>query len=468
MELKRGCVAALGVAGLVSCQADAQKSVKPNIIYILADDLGYGDLSCYGQQRFATPNIDRMAAEGMRFTDHYAGCAVSAPSRCALMTGVHTGHCTVRENNSLVTGKRVDLLPSDVTIAARLRDQGYATAVFGKWGLGKEHSDAVPTRKGFDRFVGFLDQKDAHNHYPPFMYWNEEKRAIPENRDGATGLYANDVFTAETKAFIRENKDRSFFIYLPYTIPHAELLVPEDDFEPFRDRFQPDPPYVPKANSTYRYSEQPHASFAGMITRMDRHIGEIVALLKELGIDGNTLILFSSDNGPHDAGGGDPGYFNGNAGRRGIKRDLYEGGIRVPFIARWAGTIAPGSVAAHPSAFYDMMPTFCELAGAAAPEHTDGISIVPTLTGKRKQKTHEVLYWEFPRNRGTSQAVRIGDFKMLRTDVDKPIEVYDISKDYAEQNDLAAERPDLVGRAAELFVTMRVPNPDFPVAGLDR
>ena len=468
MKIQRKNIALLGVVAWASCQSNAQKAPQPNIIYILADDLGYGDLSCYGQQRFTTPNLDRMAARGMRFTDHYAGCAVSAPSRCALMTGLHTGHCTVRENNSTLTGKRVDLLPTDITIAARLKEQGYATAAFGKWGLGKDKSDAVPTRKGFDRYVGFLDQKDAHNHYPPFMHWDEKKVMIPENQEKQMGIYSNDVFTEEAKKFIRENRENPFFIYLPYTIPHAELAVPEEDFAPFRDKFLPETPFVPKPGATYRYSEQPHASFVGMITRMDRQIGEILALLEELGIDKNTLVLFSSDNGPHDAGGGDPGYFNGSAGRRGIKRDLYEGGIRIPFIAWWPGTIREGSVSEHPSVFYDMMPTFCELAGAPIPANTDGISIVPTLLQKGRQKTHEVLYWEFPRSRGTAQAVRIGHFKIMRIDVNEPIEVYDISKDYAEQNDLAAQRPDLVKRGAELFLSMRTPNPLFPVQGLDR
>jgi len=457
----------IGVAGCSS--SGEQKFVQPNIIYILADDLGYGDLSCYGQQRFATPNIDRMASQGMRFTNHYTGCPISAPARCSLMTGVHTGHCTVRENFSKVTGKRVDLLPTDITIAARLKEQGYATAAFGKWGLGKDKSDAVPTRKGFDRYVGFLDQRDAHNHYPPFLHWNEEKVMIPENRDGQTGVFANDVFTEETKKFIRENKDHPFFIYLPYTIPHAELAVPDDDFKPFRDNFLPETSFVPDPGGTYRYSEQPRASFAGMITRMDRQIGEILELLKELGIDRNTLVLFSSDNGPHREGGADPVYFNSNAGQRGFKGSLYEGGIRVPFIAWWPGTVEAGSVSAHPSIFYDMMPTFCELAGAPIPDNTDGISIAPALLGQDgKQKTHEIFYWERPRTKATSQAVRIGNFKILRNNVNEPIEVYDLSKDYAEENDLASQRPDLVKRGAELFVSMRVSNSEYPVPEIDR
>ncbi len=458
------------IIGVTGCSSlGQQKDIKPNIIYILADDLGYGDLSCYGQRRFITPNLDKMASQGMRFTDHYSGCAVSAPARCVLMTGLHTGHCTIRENFSKVTGKRVDLLETDITIATRLKEQGYATAIFGKWGLGKDKSNAVPTRKGFDRFVGFLDQKDAHNHYPPFMHWNEEKVMIPENQNRQTGVYANDVFTEESKKFIRENKNKPFFIYLPYTIPHAELAVPADDFELFRDKFPLETPFVPKPGATYRYSEQPHASFVGMVTRMDRQIGEILELLKELGIDGNTLVLFSSDNGPHDAGGGDPGYFNGNAGLRGIKRDLYEGGIRIPFIAWWPGKIKKESISKHPSTFYDMMPTFCELAGAPIPANTDGLSIVPTLMGQDKeQKRHEALYWEFPREKEvTWQAVRISNFKIIRTGINNSIEVYDLSKDRAEQNDLAAQRPDLVKRGAELFVSMRTPNPEFPVPGLD-
>ena len=456
----------LGVAGCTS--SGEQAAIKPNIIYILADDLGYGDLSCYGQQRFVTPNIDRMASQGMRFTDHYAACGISAPSRCGLMTGVHVGHCTIRENFSNATGKRMDLLPTDTTIATRLKAQGYATAAFGKWGLGTDHSDAVPTRKGFDRFVGFLDQRDAHNHYPPFLHWDEEKVMIPENRDGQTGVYANDIFTEEAKKFIREHRDHPFFIYLPYTIPHAELAVPDDDFKPFRDKFPPETPFVPEPGGSYRYSEQPRASFAGMITRMDRQIGEILELLKELGLDRNTLVMFTSDNGPHRAGGADPIYFNGNAGLRGFKGGLYEGGIRVPFIAWWPGVVEAGSVSSHPCVFYDMMPTLCELVGAPIPDNTDGLSIVPTLLGQAgKQKTHEALFWEFPRPEATLHAVRIGNFKIIRNDVNMPVEVYDLSKDLAEQHDLATKRPDLVKRGAELFQSMRVPNPDFPVPGLD-
>lgn len=467
-NIYKGCVALTGLAGIISCQGKADTPPRPNIIYILADDLGYGDLSCYGQQRFSTPNLDRLAAQGMRFSDHYAGCPVSAPSRCALMTGVHTGHATIRENRSLVTDRRVDLLPEDVTIASMLRDTGYKTGIFGKWGLGAEGSDAVPNRKGFDRFVGFLDQRDAHNHFPPFLHWDEEKVTIPENQNGGMGVFANDIFTREAKDFIIKNKDNTFFIYLPYTIPHAELLAPEDDMSAFRDRFLPETPFEKRRpDDTYRPSEQPRAAFAAMITRMDRQIGEIMALLDELGIADNTVVMFSSDNGPHKEGGADPQFFNSAAGQRGIKRDLYEGGIRVPFIVRWPAAVAAGAVSEHPSAFWDIVPTLCELSGAAVPQRADGISIVPTLTGKGKQKIHEALYWEYPRPKQTSQAVRIGDFKVIRNDLDLPVEVYNIKADYAERNDIAGAHPELVARAEGLFVTMRTPSPDFPVPALD-
>lgn len=441
---------------------------KPNIIYILADDLGYGDLSCYGQTHFSTPNIDRLASEGIRFSQHYAGSAVSAPSRCCLMTGVHTGHATIRENRSTNTNVRIDLSDEDITIAQILQAQGYTTGIFGKWGLGQEKSKATPCKKGFDRFVGFIDQRDAHNHYPPFLHYNENRVDIPENQNGQCGIYANDVFTQEAKQFISENKDKPFFIYIPYTIPHAELRVPEDDMEHFRNRYLPETPFVPGAKSTYRAQEQPRAAFAAMITRMDRHIGEIMDLIAQLGLDEQTIIMFSSDNGPHKEGGADPYYFNSNGSQRGIKRDLYEGGIRVPFIVRWKGTIAPGSESPHICTFWDFMPTLCELTGTPIPEKIDGISYLPTLLGQTdKQQQHEVLYWEYPRIGYTLQAVRIGDFKAVRTDTGKPIEIYNIKKDPKEQNDLSAQYPELVKRAQNLFISMHTPSPHFPVPEID-
>ncbi len=447
----------------------AETQQRPNIIYILADDLGWGDLSCYGQKRFTTPNIDRLASQGMRFTNHYAGSGVSAPSRCALMTGRHTGHGTVRENRSLTTNRRVNLTPEDMTIAQMLHGAGYATAIFGKWGLGTDKSDATPLKKGFDSFVGFLDQQDAHNHYPPFMHRGEERFDIAENQNGACGLYANDLFTHESKEFIKANASRPFFLYLPYTIPHSELLVPQDDLQPFIGRYDPETPFVAPARSTVRSQEFPHAAFVGMITRMDRHIGEIMALLDELGIAGNTIIMFSSDNGPHDSGGGDPAYFNGSGSRRGIKRDLYEGGIRVPFIVRWSAQVAPGSVSDLPCAFWDVMPTLSQIASVSEPRPSDGLSFLPELRGQsKKQRKHEALYWEYPTSKGVMlQAVRLGGYKAVRYGADRPIEIYDLTSDPAESRDLAAVRPDLVARARTLFITMRTPSADFPVPLLD-
>lgn len=459
---------------LASCANSAKKetlqnATPPNIIYILADDLGYGDLSCYGQQRFTTPNIDKLASEGVKFTNHYAGSSVSAPSRCSLMTGLHTGHGTFRENRSLVTGKRIDLTDEDITIAQVLKDKGYATGAFGKWGLGTEGSEATPNKKGFDSFVGFIDQEDAHNHYPAFLYRNEDKFTIPENQNGNCGVYANDIFTEETKKFITDNKDKPFFVYLPYTIPHAELLVPDEDLNPQIGKFDPETPYAPDPIKTYRHQMTPHAAFVGMMTRMDNQIGEIMALLKELGLDENTIVMFSSDNGPHDVGGADPAYFNGGGGFKGIKRDLYEGGIRVPFIARWKGVIEEGKVSDHVSAFWDIMPTLCEISGTELPRTTDGISLLPTLVGgDKKQMEHENLYWEYISKKRVLQAVRMGDYKAVKHGLDRPIEIFNIIEDAGETKDLAAKHPELVKKAEELFVKMRVPSKEFPAPDLDK
>ncbi len=470
MNNKLGLIATLGA---VACSCQSKEAPKPNVIYILADDMGYAHLSCYGQSKFQTPNIDRLADEGMRFTQHYSGCPVSAPSRCVLMTGKHTGHCTVRGNTEQLTGKRPNLLPEDVTIAQVLKDRGYATGIFGKWGLGVAGQHATPLKKGFDHFLGFLDQKDAHSHYPPRLDLDEGVMEIVENADSAANVYGNDLFTAEAKKFIRENKDKPFFIYLPYTIPHAEILVPEDDRAPFDGKFGEETPWYPKPGATYRESPTPYASFAGMITRMDRHIGEIMALLKELGIDDNTIVMFSSDNGPAKEGGADPVFFDATGGLRGIKRDMYEGGMRIPFIARWPGKIPAGAVNDHVAAFYDIMPTLCEVSGAKVPAGADGISILPTLTGNdAKQKKHDVLYWEFHvegkgSNGQTYQAVRLGDYKVVRYGFTLPTEVYDIAMDYKETNDLAAAMPELVTRGEELFRTMHTPSEQFPSEGLD-
>jgi len=419
---------------------------KPNIIFILADDLGYGDLGCYGQRLIETPNIDALAAEGIRFTQCYAGSTVCAPSRCALMTGFHTGHARVRGN------KLIPLRPRDVTVAEILKGAGYTTAIIGKWGLGEPGTTGVPNLKGFDEWFGYLNQRRAHNYYPEYLWRNTEKYWIKGNMNGKKGVYSHDLFTEEALKFIRRNRGNPFFLYLAYTIPHANnelgrktgngMEVPSD--EPYSDRSWP----------------QVEKNFAAMVTRMDRDVGRIVSLLKELGIDGETVIFFSSDNGPHREGGHDPKFFKSSGPLRGIKRDLYEGGIRVPMIVRWPGKIKPGSVSDQVWAFWDFLPTAAEIAGVEPPRGIDGISMLPALLGK-EQGDHEYLYWEFY-ERGFDQAVRMGDWKGVRH-LDGEIELYNLSEDIGERKNVAADHPDIANEISKIMQEAHVDSPDFPI-----
>jgi len=459
----------LGAASLTlqGCASASQRvggkpsADKPNIIFILADDLGYGDLGCYGQKEIATLNLDRMAEEGMRFTDHYAGSTVCAPSRCVLMTGLHSGHCLVRGN------ARVPLRPSDVTVAELLKKRGYATGIIGKWGLGEAGSTGIPNKKGFDYWFGYLNQRHAHNYYPEFLWRNQDKITLKGNKlaraePGGWGrsvqqvTYSHDLFAKESLAFVEKNKDKPFFLYLAYTIPHANneagrkgMEVPS--FGPYADKDWP----------------EPQKGHAAMITRMDSDIGKLMTRLKELGIDENTLVMFSSDNGPHREGGNNSDFNDSNGLLRGIKRDLYEGGIRVPMLARWPGKIEQGSVSDHISAFWDFLPTCTELAGVKAPDGIDGISMVPTLTGQAaKQKKHEFLYWEF-HEQGKKQAVRMGDFKAVRLNVAKnpngPIELYNLKTDIGEKHNIADQHPGIVAKIAEYMKTARTPSKNWPL-----
>lgn len=420
---------------------------KPNIIFILADDLGYGDLGCYGQERIETPNIDRLAAEGVRFTQCYAGSTVCAPSRCCLMTGLHTGHAHVRGN------KLIPLRPEDLTIAEILKDAGYITALIGKWGLGEPNTTGVPNRKGFDEWFGYLNQRRAHNYYPEYLWRNKEKYWIKENMNGKKGVYSHDLFTEEALKFIGRNRDKPFFLYLAYTIPHANNELGRETGNGME---------VP---SDAPYSEKPwpkvERNFAAMVTRLDRDVGKILALLRELGIDDETVIFFSSDNGPHREGGHDPNFFKSSGPLRGIKRDLYEGGIRVPMIVRWPGRIKPGTVSDQVWAFWDFLPTAVEIAGVNPPKGIDGISILPALLG-RDQRDHEYLYWEFY-ERGYDQAVRLGDWKGVRHLPDGRIELYNLREDIGERNDVAERHPDVVAEISEIMQLAHVDSPNFPV-----
>jgi len=441
----------LAVAFSVSLGAASFDEVPPNIIFILADDLGYGDLGCYGQERIKTPNIDRMAAEGMRFTQHYSGSTVCAPSRCALMTGLHTGHGTVRDNDGGYGAG--PLKPTDITVAEVLKKAGYATALIGKWDLAGPDGTAIPNLHGFDYSFGYQHSSRAHNHYPEFLWRNAQKVMLEGNQGGQGTQYSHDMFTREALTYIERKRNRPFFLYLAYTIPHAELTVPEDSLKPYLGKF-PEEPYKKKASwqwrpGSYCPQENPKATFAGMISRMDRDVGRLLTKLEECGLDRDTLVIFASDNGAHKEGGANPNFFESSGPLRGIKRDLYEGGIRVPFIARWPGKIEPGSTTDHVSAFWDFLPTCAELAGTGAPEGIDGLSMVPTLLGQpRRQEEHEFLYWEYKEK----QAVRMGDWKAVRLrGEDGGLELYDLKSDIAEKHDLAKRHPEITARIENIM-----------------
>ena len=444
-----------------------RRESAPNILLIQADDLGYGDLSVYGQSRFRTPVLDRLASEGIRFTQYYAGSTVCAPSRAALMTGLHTGHTWIRGNSP-----RVALRPEDVTIAKLLRSAGYRTALIGKWGLGTAGSTGQPDRQGFEYSYGFLDQTHAHRQYTTHLWKNGEKIAVDSERD-----YVNDLFTRETAAFIQRADSRPFFVHLNYTVPHAELRVPAESLAPFTKTL-PDQPFVnEKADALtdqktddvslgYRSHPTPHAAFAGMITRMDRDIGTIIELLKSRGIDRQTLVLFTSDNGPHREGGADPPFFNSTGGLRGIKRDLYEGGIRVPMVGWWPGTIQAGRTSDQVWAHWDVLPTLTDVAGVKAPDGLDGLSMAGVLRGEA-HAGHEFLYWEF-HERGFQQAVRMGKWKAVRLKQGEALELYDLETDQREQHNIAAHHPQVVARIETILKSARSESPYWPPNGLDR
>ena len=437
------------LGGLVCAVLRAQSpGTKPNIIFILADDLGYGDLGCFGQKVIQTPNIDRLAAEGMRFTQVYAGDTVCAPSRCALMTGKHTGHARIRGNK-----KDVYLEPSDVTVASLLKKAGYRTGIFGKWGLGGAGSPGIPNLHGFDEWFGYLDQSHAHTYYPDHLWENQREFYIPGNFSMKT-VYSHDLLTPRAINFIEGSKKNPFFLYLAYTIPHANNELGNKTGNGMET-----PDFGPYANESWPDQEK---GFAAMITRMDKDIGKLMANLKNLGLDENTLVIFSSDNGAHREGGHDPEFFHSHGPLRGIKRDLYEGGIRVPTLARWTGKIKAGQVSDQVWAFWDVLPTAAELAGVEPPKGVDGISMVNALLGK-KQQDHEYLYWEF-HERGFSQAVRMGNWKGVRAGArSHPIELFDLSQDLGETNNVAAQNPQIVARIARIMETARTESKEFPI-----
>ncbi|MEQ9407965.1 MAG: sulfatase-like hydrolase/transferase [Fuerstiella sp.] len=424
-----GLIVALCVCG--SAVAAEPRGERPNIIYIMADDLGYGDLSCYGQKQIQTPNIDQLAAEGLKFTDHYAGHTVCRPSRLVLLTGRHSGNTAINSNSQYV------LPDGAVTVTTLLKESGYATGGVGKWALGTPGSSGVPSRQGFDFWYGYLDQGNAHNFYPEYLWRNEVRETLPGNRVGdqqrvsvTRETYSHDLLTDAALEFVRKNADRPFFLQAHYTIPHANneggratgdgLEVP--DYGPYADTDWP----------------TPEKGFAAMVSRLDRDVGRLIALLKKLKIDDNTVVFFTSDNGPHQEGGHKMEFFDSNGALRGYKRDLYDGGIRVPLIVRWPGRIAAGTTTDHVSAFWDFLPTACELAGVESPPEIDGVSYLPTLLGTT-QTVHDHLYWQY----GKKSAVRKKNWKAVRPGAGKEMEVYDLATDISEQHNVADQHPEL-------------------------
>lgn len=472
---KVGAALAAGTA-LVGCGQTGKEQPKPNVVFILADDLGWGDISCYGQQLFRTPNIDAIASNGLRFTQCYSGTTVSAPSRSCLVTGTHSGHTYIRGNLKVPPEGQFPLPEDAQTIFHDFKDAGYTTGAFGKWGLGPIASTGDPNEQGVDKFYGYNCQTLAHSYYPDHLWDNREKVILKDNVDEipyGEGSYSADLIHEEALKFMEASvKDgKPFFLWYPTTIPHAELIVPQDSIiAKFRGMY-PETPYVGQDQGHPRFriggycsQEYPHATFAAMVTRLDVYVGQIVAKLKELGVYDNTIIIFSSDNGPHLEGGADPDFFNSNGPWRGYKRDLYEGGIRVPMVVQWPGHIKEGGETDFMCSFWDMMPTFRSILGETEQDQMDGISLLPLLEGRKGQKEHENLYFEFAER--NSQAARKGPWKLIRLNIERPderYELYDLDSDPGETTDLAAHEPQKVEELKAIMVESHIPNHNFPL-----
>ncbi|MGW8178510.1 MAG: arylsulfatase, partial [bacterium] len=476
----------------------ACSSGPPNIVFILADDLGYGEVGCFGQEKIETPNIDKLAAEGMRFTQHYSGSPVCAPSRCVVLTGRHTGHSWVRSNDEwgergdvwdfekMVNDPRLEgqrpIPVGTITLGRLLQQAGYETAFVGKWGLGAPGTEGTPNRQGFDFFFGYNCQRQAHTYYPKHLWKNEERvwlenELIPPHtglKEGADPSdpasysdftqkdYSPTLMLEEALGFLERSKNEPFFLYFASTIPHMPLQAPQKWVDYYRKKFGPEEPYL--AESRYFPHQSPHAAYAGMVSCLDEQVGQIVEKLEELGLRDNTLILFSSDNGPTYAGGADSQFFESAKPFKSEfgygKGFVHEGGIRVPTIASWPKRIQPKTVSEHISAFWDLLPTFCEVAGADVPADIDGISFLPAMTGDGVQQEHDFLYWEFPSYEG-QQAVRIGDWKGIRKNIFKgnfQVELYNLRADIQEQNNVAAENPEVVARIEEIMKQEHMPS----------
>ena len=504
--LRAAAALLLGAALALPSTHSATAPRPPNIIFILADDLGYGDIGAFGQKIIRTPNLDRFAAEGLKFTQHYSGNNVCAPSRCVLMTGKHPGHAFIRDNREMKPEGQFPLPADTVTLPKLLQAAGYVTGGFGKWGLGGPGTTGVPLKQGFDRFYGYNCQAVAHNFYPTHL-WDDERhieignpnfsahQKLPAGADltapatyaAFTGkVYAPDLISEQTRAFVRANKDRPFFCYVPTTVPHLALQIPDDSLAEYLGKF-PDPPY--DGSRGYLPHPHPRAAYAAMVTRLDREIGRLMDLVKELGLERDTLWVFTSDNGPlyNQLGGTDAEFFNSHGGLRGRKGGFYEGGFRVPTLVRWPGRIAPGTTTDRVSGFEDWLPTFLEVAGAAArtPRDVDGLSLVPTLLG-RAQEPRPFLYRESP-GYGGQQTVRVGDWKAVRQNLRPrpagkatktkttpalpagPVqtELYNLATDPTESTDVAAQHPAVLARLEAILREQHVPSKDFPLPALD-
>ena len=436
-------------------------TTPPNVVFIMADDLGIGDVGCYGQQRIKTPAIDQLAKNGLKFTQHYSGSTVSAPSRCVLLTGKHTGHSYIRGNKGYKAedGRYYDLNLADeeITLGEIFKTRNYTTACVGKWGLGGPSGVGHPNKQGFDYFFGYLGQGNAHNYYPVQLF--ENNNPVMLNHE----VYSHDLIMEKALDFLDKNADKPFFLYLTPTIPHADLIVPNNELFDYDGKFAE----VPFPGPGYRPQPKPRATFAAMVTRMDRDIQRVVDLLKEKGVLDNTIVIFTSDNGTHHEGGHDPRYFDSNGPFRGTKRDLYEGGIRTPFVVQWPAKIQPGTVSYHVSSFWDFMPTVCDLIHAERPAGIDGISYLPTLLNTGNQQKHESLYFEF-HEQGGKQAVIKDRWKLVHLNVNKPAqeryELYNLTADPGENSNVLSLYPEKVDSLKKIMSASHMKNENWQFA----
>lgn len=474
--LKLGTMLAAGTA-FSACTKDAKEQIRPNVVFILADDLGWGDLGCYGQTKFETPHLDSMARRGMRFTQCYSGTTVSAPSRSCLLTGTHSGHTYIRGNRRVQPEGQFPLPEGTATIFHDFRKQGYTTGAFGKWGLGNIGSTGDPNAQGVDVFYGYNCQTLAHSYYPDHLWRNGEKIMLSDNVDEipyGEGSYSADLIHAEAMKFMESavRQEKPFFLWYPTTIPHAELIVPQDSIlQKYLGAF-PEEAFVGQDYGSPRFriggycsQEYPHATFAAMVSRLDVYVGQLMEKLRELGVYDNTIVIFSSDNGPHLEGGADPDFFDSNGPWKGYKRDLYEGGIRVPLIVQWPGHVRPGETSDFMCSFWDMMPTFRKILDKRTDvQDMDGISLLPLLEGKKGQKEHDYLYFELAER--STQAARKGPWKLIRMDIEGEndrYELYRLDKDPGEESDLSSEYPEKVEALKAILQEAHLPNVHFPL-----